>query len=189
MSFLKTTLYPLFRSSAIASITLGGGDFLSQQIEGGHSSREWDWQRTLRFAIVGATLQGPYFYLGFRQVDKIFGPQQTLVTAMKKTLTSQVTLFPVYLGLLFPYLTYLEGKSTDQMIQKTKDVWWKTFVNGAIFWPIANVINFSMFPPGTARVLFVGVSGVFWNCYVSSVNYVANEKTKFKEELEQERSQ
>ena len=179
------TVAPIVRSSIIAALTLGGGDVLSQQIESGHSTKKWDWERTLRFAIVGASLQGPYFYLGFRQVDKIFGPKQNIANAMKKTITSQLTLFPVYLGLLFPYISYLEGKSLDEMITKTQEVWWKTFYNGTIFWPVANLFNFSLVPPGTPRVVFVGISGLFWNCYLSSINFAANEREKFKHELKE----
>ena len=165
------------RSAAIGCVSLGVGDVIMQSIEYKNGElEEWNQWRTARFAIAGLTLHGPYFHLGFGKVEQIFGPSKTFRTALVKMGTSQVTLFPVYLSLLFPYLSLMEGKSFSMAIDKTKQVWWPTFVNGAIFWPAVNMINFTMVPPGSSRVFCVAFAGIVWNCYISYVNFNANKK-------------
>jgi hypothetical protein len=32
-----------------------------------------DWARTARFAVIGLTLHGPFFLVGFRALDRVFG--------------------------------------------------------------------------------------------------------------------
>ena len=39
-----------------------------------------DWKRTSRFAILGLTLHGPWFFKGFQFIDRVCGPSKTLVT-------------------------------------------------------------------------------------------------------------
>ena len=64
-------------------------------------------ERTLRWALVGATLHGPYFFLAFGLIDKIYGAATALSTVFAKTLTAQVFAFPVYLAMLFGYMVSL----------------------------------------------------------------------------------
>jgi hypothetical protein len=50
-----------------------------------------DFERTLRFALVGLTLHGPYFWHGFRWLDARFGPSKSLQIALAKTALGQVS--------------------------------------------------------------------------------------------------
>lgn len=53
--------------------------------------QDLDFQRTLRFALVGLTLHGPYFLHGFRWLDATFGPSKSLQIAVAKTALGQVS--------------------------------------------------------------------------------------------------
>ncbi|KAF4744304.1 hypothetical protein FOZ62_001781, partial [Perkinsus olseni] len=45
--------------------------------------------RSARFALVGCTLHGPYFFMCFRHLDRFFGPAVNLRTVLTKTAVAQ----------------------------------------------------------------------------------------------------
>ena len=49
--------------------------------------------RTLRWTIIGLTLHGPYFFLAFGKLDRLFSTS-TFANAFKKTFITQLTIFP-----------------------------------------------------------------------------------------------
>lgn len=49
-----------------------------------------DWARTGRFALIGLTCHGPFFFKGFSALDSFYGPSRDLRTALLKTMTGQV---------------------------------------------------------------------------------------------------
>ena len=172
----------IFRSALIAGASLATGDLIMQGIEYNRGEiKEWNVYRTARFGIVGLTLHGPYFHIGFGLVERVIGKGAGVRNAILKMGVSQVTLFPVFLSLLFPYISLLEGKSKEQALEKLQQAWWPTFVNGALFWPAVNMINFLWMPPGTGRVLCVSTAGIIWNTYISYVNYETNKLVQVKE--------
>lgn len=156
----------------------------------------WDYMRTAKWGMAGYTLHGPYFFMAFARVDKFFGPAANLATAMTKTAFVQVTLYPVYLGLLFTYLGVMEGvplRCTDADAVATSDgvtgmlqssplvekVWKKvpeSYLGGCIFWPIANTINFACVSTHM-RVPYLTVCGFFFNSFLSWLNARESEET------------
>ncbi|KAK9820187.1 hypothetical protein WJX72_007267 [[Myrmecia] bisecta] len=136
-----------------------------------------DWRRTQRFALIGLTLHGPYFYQGFRVIDATFGASRTAEMASKKTLAGQLTLFPVYCAAFFAYMGLLEGKSAERCIQKVKESYMPTYIGGSVFWPVANMINF-MCIPSTGRVAYVSGAGLLWNSFLSWSNSKYGQSTR-----------
>lgn len=74
-------------------------DIAAQQLErfgtarsGGIVSENgrWDAARTARFGVVGATLHGPYFGLGFGAVDRWLGSSRALGVVARKVIVTQV---------------------------------------------------------------------------------------------------
>jgi hypothetical protein len=51
-----------------------------------------------------------------------------------------------------------EGKGLQGGIERWKSAFLPTYVNGSVFWPIANMINFS-FVPATQRIPYINVCG------------------------------
>ena len=129
-----------------------------------------DVARTQRFAILGATLHGPYFFKGFAMVDKKFGTPKNMATVLKKTAATQIFVNPPYLLLLFTYLGALEGKAwPGEIMDSVKDKIVPAFWAGNVFWPVANFINFRFVPP-QHRVAYVASCGAMWNTFISMLN-------------------
>lgn len=62
------------------------------QISGGVGSAAsgWDTARTMRFAIVGGTLHGPYFGVGFAYLDRWLGASRSIGNVARKVVATQV---------------------------------------------------------------------------------------------------
>ena len=57
---------------------------------GASSSNGWDTARTVRFAIVGGTLHGPYFGVGFAYLDRWLGASRSVGNVARKVIATQV---------------------------------------------------------------------------------------------------
>ena len=131
----------------------------------------YDPVRTLRWTTVGLALHGPYFFLSFGKLDKMFGAATNLWIVAKKTTFAQFVVFPPYLCALFTYLGIMEGNG--DVLGKVKDRVPKAFMSGCVFWPIANILNFS-FVPASRRVPYLAAVGGLWNGYLSWLNAKKN---------------
>ncbi|KAG1666162.1 hypothetical protein FOA52_011574 [Chlamydomonas sp. UWO 241] len=162
-------LPPGVRAGLLSATVMSAGDVACQKLQKRSLVAPVDWKRTGRFAVVGATIHGPFFFYGFRWLDSVVKGAQGVKTALTKTALGQVTLFPVYLGSCFMALKLMEGLSVQQSFEHVSKVFIPTMVTGSVFWPAANMLNFLFLPP-TSRVLFVNAAGLIWNMYLSLVN-------------------
>lgn len=132
----------------------------------------YDAARTLRWALIGLVLHGPYFLAGFSFLDKKFAPKSASAvvswkTVAQKTVTGQLFLFPPFLVLLFGTLGFLEGDpDIPTKVQKRVP---EAFASGCVYWPVANSINFKMVP-SHLRVPYLALSSGVWNSYLSYTN-------------------
>ena len=135
------------------------------------ASNNYDPIRTLRWATIGLTLHGPYFFFSFRKLDGVFGASTTMANVVKKTATAQLMIFPPYLVSLFTYMGVMESgiENVDIITSKVKRHVPEAFIGGCIFWPIANFLNFSFVSTG-ARVPYLAAVGGIWNGYLSWMN-------------------
>jgi hypothetical protein len=130
-----------------------------------------DLARTTRFAILGASLHGPFFCAGLAWLDRLFPgtgrPTPALVA--KKVLTGQMVLFPSYTCVFLAYLRALEGTPVAELPARLRaegDALAATIARGSVFWPLVNVVNFSVVPPGL-RIFAMNCAGLAWNAYLS----------------------
>jgi hypothetical protein len=143
-------------NSGLQSGTIMGlSDLLTQKVvvamesnDNGRSyHNQWDVSRSRRWILAGIFLHGPYFFLGFRALDRYFvdatSIQANMTTVLKKTAAAQFGLFPPYLVLLFTYMGFMEKQS---IVEKIKHRVPEAFVAGCIFWPVVNVVNFALIP-------------------------------------------
>jgi protein Mpv17 len=157
------------RAAAFSCVVMFAGDVARQAIvQRGLTRETWDYKSSLRFAVVGATLHGPYFLVGFGLMDKL--PfldrfKSPMAKALFKTCVTQVTIYPLFIGLFFGYMALLEGVPLAAKKKPATD----TMVHGAVFWPIANTVNFR-FVPSPYRAYYAAGAGVVWNTYVSYLN-------------------
>jgi hypothetical protein len=55
------------------------------------SGTSWDAARTARFALVGGTLHGPYFGVGFAFLDRWLGASRSVGNVARKVVATQVS--------------------------------------------------------------------------------------------------
>ena len=148
---------------------MAAGDAACQALQRRRAPRPHDWRRTARFAAVGAALHGPFFYTGFRWLDATL-PGRTAARVALKTAVGQCTLFPTYTAAAMAALAALDGATAAEIKDRLAAGYGKALVAGTVFWPCANVLNFSLLPPtGFSRLLFVNGAALVWNAYLSLV--------------------
>jgi hypothetical protein len=128
-----------------------------------------DFSRTFRFALIGATLHGPFFCAGLAWLDRLFPGAPTPALVAKKVLTGQLVLFPTYTATFLAYLRVLEGTpvaALPERLASERGSLAQTITRGSIFWPCVNVVNFSVVPPGL-RIFAMNCAGLAWNAYLS----------------------
>lgn len=151
---------PLLRASLTSGILYSIGDIMTQTF----SLAQLDVNRTIKFALTGSLLHGPYFLYGFRMLDTKF-PGSSLKSSITKAMLGQIFLFPPFVTLLLTFTAFLDGKSASQSL---KEKWITINTSGLLVWPAANIINFK-FVPVQYRVLYVNMIGLGWNTYLSAV--------------------
>ena len=78
-------------TSAMTSLETKNGKARSGQ----DTNDSYDGDRTLRWALMGLLLHGPYFLTGFFAIDRRFGVSKvSWKTVAKKTIAAQMILFP-----------------------------------------------------------------------------------------------
>jgi len=161
----------LLKAGCISGTVMTLGDITVQTlIEQRTSIDRWDSMRTLRWSCAGLTLHGPYFFYTFGKLDKYFGTVTTIPNVLRKTAMAQLTVFPGYLVLLFGYMGAMEGLRDPNKIQeKIRNRFPEAFAGGCVFWPVANVLNFTFVPPNL-RVPYLATAGTVWNTYLSYIN-------------------
>ena len=161
----------VLKASAVSGVVMGLGDAVRQGIQQRKAEKfELDVASVSRFSLIGATFHGPYFLFAFKQVDRYCPPMRSqLGTAMAKTFLTQISVYPIFLTGFMVYLGVLEGLKIGEIYEKKKAAWLETFMYGFLFWPPANVVNFSLIPT-TSRAYYVAGMGTVWNTIVSWVN-------------------
>ncbi|CAJ1910410.1 unnamed protein product [Cylindrotheca closterium] len=160
------------RAGAQSGTIMTLADMGTQLFVEGETKDEYSVERTLRWTVVGLTLHGPYFLAGFSMLDKQFGAATSLRIVAMKTATAQIVVFPPYLVALFGAMGYMEGH--PDIAEKIHTQVPKAFTAGCVFWPIANVVNFTFVPPAL-RVPYLACSAGVWNSYLSWTNSKSNE--------------
>eukprot|EP00656_Telonema_subtile_P056803 TRINITY_DN9175_c0_g1_i1.p1 TRINITY_DN9175_c0_g1~~TRINITY_DN9175_c0_g1_i1.p1 ORF type:complete len:221 (-),score=39.89 TRINITY_DN9175_c0_g1_i1:111-773(-) len=167
----------MLRAGATSGAVMSIADTVAQALETSFFQHSpLDWQRTVRFGIVGVTLHGPYFQRGFAKVDSMFGAslnkagQPLWGVVSKKVLVTQLALNPPFMVLLFGWMGLLEGRAwPGEVLDNIQAKWPSAFWAGNVFWPCANLVNFVFLRP-QHRVAYVAGCGAMWNTYVSWLN-------------------
>jgi protein Mpv17 len=77
---------------------------------------------------------------------------------------------PAFTFLFFSGMGLLNGMDTQQISTKLQNDYFTTLKANWCVWPFIQLVNF-FFVPLHARVLYVNVAAVFWNAYLSFMNY------------------
>ena len=155
----------IFKQISKAALTSGSlylaGDLINQKLI--KKQENVNWRQSLRFALVGATLHGPYFFFGFKGLDRVFGTSKLIKTVLLKSISGQLFVFPPFVCMMLGYNALLDDKDPFSAISKS---FLPIFLNGFYCWPMANVITFK-FIPVEKRIIWINLVGIVWNSYLA----------------------
>jgi hypothetical protein len=166
------TRYPLATKSITSAVLVGLGDLLSQGIEMWLKDKAQvpDLQRISTMAIFGGVYVGPLLHYWYTFVLGRYFPSPSFLTVLKKTILDQ-TLFATFgCYSFFIGLTLLNGGTLEQGHTKVRKELWQTLQANWTIWPVVQLVNFSIVPI-QYQVLVVNSVAVFWNAYLSYVQF------------------
>ena len=159
---------PLITKAITAGVIIGAGDAAAQQLELRSKPGEFDTVRTLRWALFGLVLQGPWNHAFYQILDAALPPTPdpfTLVT-LEKVGIDQFVQAPIFTVIILGFFATVEGKGLaafkEQVEQELGGILIK---NWSVFLP-ATVINLAYCPP-QLRVLFLNCVFFGWVVYLS----------------------
>lgn len=174
---------PILTKSVTAGVVFGISDYLAQMIErhgigGGGvngsqkgsngSDMPLDATRLFASALIGLLYFGPAAHYWYEWIFKLF-PSTSLVSTMVKAFWGQMLFGPSFTCLFFASSLLQTG---DFSLKK----WWQkicsdlpgAWLAGTGFWPIVDLISYSVIPLKLIP-LFINMASLLWTIYLSLV--------------------
>lgn len=167
---------PLLTKSTTSAIIMGVSDAMTQRLEhrflGIEKKFDHDWRRTWYAFSTGFCWSGPSAHTWYQQLENICGyfPVSGPIQGLVLRLVLDALIFsPITIAGFFTANSLIQGKSLA-VIQEKLSTKWKNAVYAAwSFWPVVNIVNFSMIPL-SFRVLYSNIMALIWTGYLSYVN-------------------
>lgn len=167
--------YPICTKSITAGCIFALSDWLAQTLSGEeHDNKEkYDHRRTVAASLVGLLYFGPAAHFWYENIFKLF-PATGLVSTLQKALMGQLFFGPSFTCIFFATSLIQSGEFTfGNWFRKIKSDLAGAWLAGAGFWPVVDLVSYSLVPPRFIP-LFVNVCSLVWNVYLS---IVANRRT------------
>lgn len=189
--------FPIITKSVTAGVIFGLSDFLAQKIEQQNSSVRgdsknkkkkggleptksfsMDWTRLMASALVGLLYFGPAAHYWYEAIFRLL-PGTSLVSTLQKAFWGQVLFGPSFNCIFFATSLLQSGKfSLRNWGEKIRSDLPGAWLAGAGFWPLVDVISYSMVPVKWIP-LFINFCSLVWTIYLS---IVANRDSRTKAE-------
>ena len=165
-------LYPIRTKSITAGFIFGISDYLAQTIErsgtDNNSKKPYERKRTIAASLVGLLYFGPAAHYWYENIFKLF-PATGLVSTLQKALMGQLFFGPSFTCIFFATALLQAGEfSFANWFRKIKSDLAGAWLAGAGFWPLVDLVSYSLVPPRLIP-LFVNVCALVWNIYLSTV--------------------
>lgn len=163
---------PLLVKSITAGVILGAADLSGQAIQQATSESDEeasvDFGRFARFAFFGFILQAPWNHFYYQVLDGALPPTEDPLSATTgiKVVIDQFVQAPIFTVIIFAFLGFLEGKTTEQIKQQLDDDYTDTMLANWKLWVPATAVNIAFCPP-ILRVLFLNCVFFFWSIFLS----------------------
>eukprot|EP00579_Thalassiosira_antarctica_P005213 CAMPEP_0201892396 /NCGR_PEP_ID=MMETSP0902-20130614/36389_1 /ASSEMBLY_ACC=CAM_ASM_000551 /TAXON_ID=420261 /ORGANISM="Thalassiosira antarctica, Strain CCMP982" /LENGTH=192 /DNA_ID=CAMNT_0048423839 /DNA_START=11 /DNA_END=589 /DNA_ORIENTATION=+ len=128
-----------------------------------------DWQRSLHVAITGATMNGPISHAWYGILKRTVTTQHKVLEIATCMVLDALIFSPVAVAAYFIWRSALEGKDFKRIANKLKEIHYSATLASWRFWPLANIVNFSVVPL-EFRVLYNNLLSLFWSGYLSYIN-------------------
>jgi len=146
----------------------------------------WNFDRTLRLLMFGATMSGPVAVCWFRFMDRLF-PAHSIRAIFKKIITHTFAYAPAHLACFcawmgfsdgsFSYKYGLSAKTLEERKQlailRAKEKTIPLWLAGCSFWIPVVLINYA-FTPLEKRVLVNNSCNLVWTCFLSYQTHKKN---------------
>lgn len=157
------------------------GDLLAQQAVERKGRLGHDWHRTLRLAIWGLCITGPFNCIWYQFLERYINSYDIITTSFARMALDQFIIAPIFLALFFAYNVFLEENSNaglqpakslfsrgwkQQLRTKMRQNYWDVLKSNWKVWPLVQCLNFSIVPL-QYRLIFVNIVALGWNAYLS----------------------
>jgi len=171
---------PIVTKSLTAGLTFFLSDYCAQRIESPSSSpsedkdndKKYNWTRTLVSCAVGLFYFGPAAHAWYEWIFKVL-PGTSLISTLQKAALGQVIFGPSFTCVFFATSLMQSGSFTlGNWLTKIKNDLPQAFISGAGFWPLVDLVSYSLIPIKFIP-LFINMCSFVWTIYLS---VIANKK-------------
>jgi len=165
-------LRPILTKSYTAGLIFGLSDYFAQKLEGSNdvnnSGSRIDRVRVMVSILVGMCYFGPAAHYWYEWIFKLL-PSTSLASTLYKAFWGQLLFGPSFTCIFF-------ASSLIQSGDFTMGTWWnkirndlpKAWLGGVFYWPIVDLISYSLIPIKLIP-LFVNMASFVWTIYLSLV--------------------
>lgn len=158
---------PILTKSLTAGCIFALSDYLAQRLEK-KQKNELNWSRTLTSASVGLFCFGPAAHAWYQMIFRVF-PGTGLVSTLQKASMGQLFFGPSFTCIFFAASLLQTGQfSLGNWFQKIRSDLPATWVSGLCFWPLVDLVSYSVIPVQFIP-LFVNLCSLIWTIYLSTV--------------------
>ncbi|KAI6244029.1 Protein Mpv17 [Aphelenchoides fujianensis] len=129
----------LMQAGMAGSLAMTGDVICQLAVE---KAQKLDVHRSLRFGFVISCIAAPIQFKWFRFLEKHIRPSSTrLLTGTKKMLVDQAVAAPLLTGLMLFSVQFMQSKSLDWSLARTKAIWPTVMLSNYKVWPIVQLLN------------------------------------------------
>ncbi|XP_072916611.1 mpv17-like protein isoform X2 [Hemitrygon akajei] len=160
--FLATKIrkFPWISSVALYSCVFAAGDLAQQNLS---KKEKVDFKQTRNVTTLALTFHGHFIYLWMKTIESVF-PGATAGIILRKLACDQLIGTPTGISAFYIGMSILEGK--QDIFADWKKKFWSTEKAAVIFWPMVQIISYSMVPV-FLRMAYFGCWGFVWTIFIS----------------------
>jgi hypothetical protein len=128
-----------------------------------------DYSRMLQVAITGFVWSGPIQHWWFATLNKMVTIQDPILRLMVNLFFDSMIFSPLTISGYFTVRSILEGSGFKGAYDKLSTRLFSTVKGAWKFWPVVNIVNFSVVPL-QFRVLYSNILSLFWTGYLTLIN-------------------
>ncbi|CAF0931180.1 unnamed protein product [Brachionus calyciflorus] len=167
----KNFKYGVFGNTLIGIFLRGFGDTIQQNIEiksNQNQGQKFDLTRTKNISLTGVVI-GPLNYYWYKYLDTKY-PTKTPRIIIKKILLDQIYGATFFTFLFIVIVCLLDGKTIRESLSEFVEKFPFIYLVDWLLWPPSQALNFYLVPK-EFRVIFVNLTLVCWNIFLSYVKY------------------
>lgn len=161
----KLGQYPIYTKSVTACAIFALSDYLAQRLEG---NKQIDLKRATAGALIGLLYFGPAAHYWYEAIFRLL-PGTSLVSTLQKAVCGQLLFGPAFTCIFFAVGLLQAGNFTaSRWFRKIQQDLPGAWLAGAGFWPLVDLVSFSLVPKEFIP-LFVNLCSLVWTIYLSKV--------------------